>query len=376
MDSDNEIKSMVNADFVFDTQETDEGIDKPVQLKPIGIDSEDVLFDKDVICNMNGGYINMCVEEKNKSDFQNYNQPNEETILTKKYNINGVETVHIEINQVGDDAEGGQCSDLQPVVQSVDLNETGKYIDYSCNKRSDYNIEQNQYNNKNLGKYCSIKNPDKQSCKYKYSGIIKNEGDNLDYYTIHKPSSVACNILNGENPGDPPSQEYIQAFVKGTTEENVIRCAENIPYKIDPLLIDSNSPIDENLSDEEYIFQSILKNIKDNYYKNEAKNLFTVYSTSATDYLYPYELLNQPPDEDSNLQLYSDTVRFNFYSDNPELNEDTLKEIDTQMVIIDQTNDVSLSKAPVACSKQITEANCNDSSNNCQWDATKTPKCS
>ena len=46
------------------------------------------------------------------------------------------------------------------------------------------------------------------------------------------------------------------------------------------------------------------------------------------------------------------------------------------MVIIDQTNDASLSKAPVACSKQTTEAKCNDTSNNCQWDAANTPKCS
>jgi len=361
LNSDNEIKSMVNADFVG-TQVTGEENNKPEQLKPIGVNMSDITFSPEDICNMNGGYIHMCVEEKNKSDFQNYDQPNEEKILTKKYNINGVETVHIEIDQEGDDAEGGQCSDLHPVIQSVDLNETGKYIDYSCNKRSDYNIDLNQYNNKNLGKYCSIKNLETQSCEYKYSGIIKNEGDNLDYYTIRRPSSIACNILNGENPGDPPSQEYIQAFVKGTTEENVIKCAENIPYKIDPLLIDSNSPLDPDLSDEEYIFQSII--------------LFTVYSTSAADYLYPYELLNKPPDEDSNLQLYSDTVRFNFYSDISELNEDTLKGIDTHMTIIDQTNDVSLSKAPVACSKQITEANCNDTSNNCQWDATKTPKCS
>jgi hypothetical protein len=371
--TDNEIKSMVNADFVG-TTDGDEN-NTPQQLKPIGVNMGDITFSPEDICNMDGGYIHMCVEEKNKSDFQNYDQPNEEKILTKKYNINGDEFVHIEIDQEGDDAEGGQCSDLQPVVNSVDLNETGKYIDYSCNKRSDYDTDLNQFNNKNLGKYCSIKNPDKQSCKYKYSGIIKNEGDSLDYYTIRNPS-VACNILNGENPGDPPSQEYIRAFVKGTTEGNVIKCAENIPYKINPSLIDSNSPVDANLSDEQYIFQSIIKNIKDNYYKNEAKNLFTVYSTSATDYLYPYELLNKPSEEDSNLQLYADTEHFNFYSDYPELKEDTLKEIDTNMVIIDQTNDASLSKAPVACSKQTTEAKCNDTSNNCQWDAANTPKCS
>ena len=371
--TDNEIKSMVNADFVGTTDGAENNT--PQQLKPIGVNMGDITFSPEDICNMDGGYIHMCVEEKNKSDFQNYDQPNEEKILTKKYNINGDEFVHIEIDQEGDDAEGGQCSDLQPVVNSVDLNETGKYIDYSCNKRSDYDIDLNQFNNKNLGKYCSIKNPDKQSCKYKYSGIIKNEGDSLDHYTIRNPS-VACNILNGENPGDPPSQEYIRAFVKGTTEENVIKCAENIPYKINPSLIDSNSPVDANLSDEQYIFQSIIKNIKDNYYKNEAKKLFTVYSTSATDYLYPYELLNKPSDEDSNLQLYADTEHFNFYSDYPELKEDTLKEIDTNMVIIDQTNDASLSKAPVACSKQTTEAKCNDTSNNCQWDAANTPKCS
>ena len=75
------------------------------------------------------------------------------------------------------------------------------------------------------------------------------------------------------------------------------------------------------------------------------------------------------------LQLYSDNLHFNLYSDITGLNLDTLKGLDTEISIIQEKDQTKMTDQPIACSTKKTQRDCTSSANNCKWNSTDR-KCS